>query len=147
MQTKEEKYQYNRLWRKANREKVREIAKKSHYSRKIRGFSPDQKLRQKAAYRKWRRSAKGREYMRRYSVSYYYGISWEDRETLLRFQKYRCAICHRKFNKSSRFPHIDHNKKTKKVRGLLCRKCNLGIGCLKDSADFCRRAADYLSKK
>ena len=43
--------------------------------------------------------------------------------------------------------NIDHNHDTEKVRGLLCQKCNQGLGLFKDSAKILRKAAKYLDTK
>jgi hypothetical protein len=42
--------------------------------------------------------------------------------------------------------HIEHNHITGKFRGLVCHKCNLGMGLLNDSADLLRKAADFLDR-
>jgi hypothetical protein len=42
---------------------------------------------------------------------------------------------------------IDHCHKTGKVRGLLCRHCNLCIGYARDSIATLVRAIDYLGKQ
>jgi len=42
--------------------------------------------------------------------------------------------------------NVDHDHKTKKVRGLLCFGCNTGIGCLRDNPSRLRSAADYLER-
>ncbi len=57
-------------------------------------------------------------------------------------QNNSCAICQKPFRKT---PHIDHDHKTGRVRGLLCATCNHGIGSLKDSIILLKRAAIYLS--
>ena len=41
---------------------------------------------------------------------------------------------------------VDHDHKTGKVRGLLCRYCNLGIGNLQDSPKLLRSAISYLTE-
>lgn len=40
----------------------------------------------------------------------------------------------------------DHDHKTGKVRAILCRKCNLGLGCFVDNPEIMRSAAAYLRK-
>jgi hypothetical protein len=39
---------------------------------------------------------------------------------------------------------VDHHHKTRTLRSLLCRKCNIGLGCYNDDPASMRRAADYL---
>src|SRR4029077_1653390 len=48
-----------------------------------------------------------------------YGISQGAYEFLTSLQGYRCGICKRELELC-----IDHNRKTKEFRGLLCRHCN-----------------------
>lgn len=64
---------------------------------------------------------------------------------LLKFQAGVCAICQMPPLLSKRL-HVDHDHKTKKVRGLLCVSCNLALGHFKDSLLFLQRAIDYLKK-
>lgn len=68
---------------------------------------------------------------------------------LLERQEGRCAICGRppgagaKPGTGKRLC-VDHCHETKKVRGLLCDSCNLGLGKFQDSPDLLRKAALYL---
>lgn len=57
----------------------------------------------------------------------------------------RCDICGIPLSRSNMV--IDHNHKTNKVRGLLCRKCNTGIGLLKDSVHVIEAAKKYLEER
>lgn len=41
----------------------------------------------------------------------------------------------------------DHDHATGLFRGWLCRRCNVGIGALKDSAELCEKAATYLRRQ
>jgi hypothetical protein len=45
-----------------------------------------------------------------------------------------------------RTPRIDHCHKTRTVRGLLCGKCNVGLGYYDDNPAFLRKAADYIER-
>ena len=60
-----------------------------------------------------------------WSLKNIYGISLEDCARLLARQGGVCAICQRQPPKRL---CIDHCHATAKVRGLLCRTCNFGLG-------------------
>ena len=58
-----------------------------------------------------------------------------------------CAICGMKGrDQNTRFA-IDHNHKTGQVRGLLCKRCNQGLGKFRDDIDVLQSAIDYLVDK
>lgn len=76
-----------------------------------------------------------------------YGLTEGDIRALKRHQGYRCAICRTLFPKDGqegKRMHVDHCHITNRVRGLLCSRCNSGIGKLGDSVDGLRRALVYL---
>lgn len=77
-----------------------------------------------------------------YNLKYKFGITVRQFDQMLLAQLGRCAVCRKVMEK----PHVDHCHKTKKVRGLLCFNCNIGIGYLKDDPAALRRAADYLER-
>ena len=74
-----------------------------------------------------------------------YGITAKQFYILLEAQDGKCAICRMQFSRWGRnIPNIDHDHITGRVRGLLCRKCNTGLGFFKDNPDFLKMAAHYL---
>lgn len=73
-----------------------------------------------------------------------YGVTPDDFKRFLVAQGGVCAICGGLGGKTGLC--VDHDHETGKVRGLLCRFCNTGIGNLKDSSDITRRATKYLKQ-
>lgn len=71
-----------------------------------------------------------------------YGLSLEDFTSLAAAQNGRCAICLEV--PTGRGFHVDHCHLTGRIRGLLCRGCNLALGQMKDDPARLMRAADYL---
>lgn len=76
-----------------------------------------------------------------YRLKYRYGITLEDHKQLFASQDGKCAICCEAFDKT---PHVDHCHKTGSVRGLLCDRCNRGLGYFKDSPVLLIEASKYL---
>src|SRR5262249_30876534 len=74
-----------------------------------------------------------------------YGITLQQYGTLLKGQGGRCAICKKK--PKNGVLYVDHCHRTGRIRGLLCRGCNLGIGHLKDDFRLTRAATAYLKRK
>lgn len=72
-----------------------------------------------------------------------YGLPPGGYQKLYRFQNDLCAIC-RRANGASRKLSVDHDHKTGKVRGLLCRPCNDLLGHIRDSIHTARLIAAYL---
>lgn len=84
-----------------------------------------------------------KEYVRNAMLKSRYGITLEDYARMLAEQGGTCAICFKEPDKGSVLD-VDHCHDSLKVRGLLCRSCNLCLGRMNDDADTLRRAADYL---
>jgi len=76
-----------------------------------------------------------------------YGIDIEDYNRLLTEQKNCCAVCgtDKPGGKHSSF-NVDHCHTTGKVRGLLCKSCNIMIGEAKDNVDILKNAMLYLNE-
>jgi len=76
-----------------------------------------------------------------------YGISILEYNHFLSLQNHCCCICNMHQSTLSQRLAVDHDHKTGKIRGLLCGKCNKGIGLFKDSIELMRKAINYLDKK
>lgn len=71
---------------------------------------------------------------------YKYGMSLREFFTMLRAQGGICAICRGHMKKVC----VDHCHALGHVRGLLCGKCNTGLGAFDDDPEFLARAAKYV---
>lgn len=70
-----------------------------------------------------------------------YGLSRGQYDMLLRIQHGACALCLRP--PSNIRLHVDHDHRTGIVRGLLCHRCNRGLGYIQNP-DVLRRAMEYV---
>ena len=73
-----------------------------------------------------------------------YGLTLEQHKQIHADQGRRCALCNRPtpYDKI----HTDHNHVTGKIRGLLCCRCDHGLGCLGDNIGGLQKAIEYLKK-
>lgn len=79
-------------------------------------------------------------------VRHVYGITLEQYHQMLADQNYRCAICGQEDEVEGRKLAIDHCHTTGKVRGLLCGKCNRGLGLFYDNSKLLQNAISYLAR-
>lgn len=79
------------------------------------------------------------EHVRSIKVKSVYGLTKEEWLKLVKEHGGKCAIC-----KNEEKLQIDHCHQTKKVRGLLCARCNKAIGLFKDDIDRVISAVEYL---
>lgn len=100
---------------------------------------------------------KSQEYSKRnilktrdYTLRVNFGIGVEEYNTLLARQKGVCVICGQPesavsySNGKVKALAVDHDHLTGKVRGLLCSRCNSGIGFFRDHPEILQKAIDYL---
>lgn len=88
---------------------------------------------------------------RKYASDYYHRnkqtlamnrvVSPDEIKRMLEKQSNMCAIC--TLNISDK-PCIDHDHETGEIRGLLCRRCNMGLGYFSDDPVFLKSAIEYL---
>lgn len=73
-----------------------------------------------------------------------YGITLLEYEKLWFMQSERCAICKTEKVGKHGTAAVDHDHETGEVRGLLCSRCNTGLGQFKDNITYLKNAIDYL---
>ncbi len=76
-----------------------------------------------------------------------HGITLEDYAYMYRDQKGCCAICNTPEGELKKCLRVDHDHKTGKVRGLLCDRCNVGLGCFRDACVLLHMASNYISRR
>lgn len=79
-----------------------------------------------------------------------YGITYDQYERWLELRGHSCEICGYEMPKDARGAaarlHVDHDHSTGALRGLLCSKCNAGLGHFKDDPGLLYVAAEYLEE-
>lgn len=64
--------------------------------------------------------------------------------SLLDKQNNCCAVCGISFK--DKRPHVDHDHKTGRVRGVLCQNCNLVIGHAYENISILEKVILYLKR-
>jgi|SRR5665213_1376959 len=117
-------------WRKANKVKIAA-------QRKIRYHSDpaykEIRLRRTREYLKlkYRTDPEFRKMRALQQLKLKYNLTSDDMHNLLKKQNNKCAICQKKTKLV-----VDHDHKTGKVRGLLCKKCNMWLSWFDSKKKF-----------
>lgn len=72
-----------------------------------------------------------------------YGLTVADYQRMHDEQDGRCAIC----RKPSTRLAVDHCHRTNRVRGLLCKPCNLAVGNVLENAETARALVEYVETR
>ena len=133
-------------WLAAHPDKIAEHREKARLRMKEKYHSdPDHRERVKQRSRDWKAALSQEERMRRDRLRWFrsqYDLTPEQVEELWQAQESRCSCC----GKETKHKVVDHDHATKKVRGLLCRACNSGIGSLGDDIAGVEKALAYLKR-
>lgn len=86
-----------------------------------------------------------KEFSRKRHMIRNYNISEQELDYYLSACDNSCEICGDSFNDTRM--NIDHNHLSGKFRGLLCGKCNMALGLMRDSLSNLESAANYIKEK
>lgn len=82
----------------------------------------------------------------KYRLTHKFKLTLKQYEELGEKNNWSCFICQKKQLDSKIRLAIDHDHITNKVRGLLCSKCNHGLGMFNDDKSLLRKAIQYLAR-
>jgi hypothetical protein len=129
----ERKRAASRRWHHENSESRKEY-KKKHYRENI------DTILQKS--KDWRKA--NPEKVRATRLKSDYGLTPEQWDQMLTDQGNSCFLCHATEPGNKSGWHTDHCHTTKKVRRILCYRCNTGLGKFKEDPELLERAAAYI---
>jgi len=131
---------------KVSKEKCKEYNAKAYKKLKANPEKYKAKIEKQNEWRKRKYPNYWTGYERELILKNKYGLTNESYSGLLKYQNNLCAICEKECE-SGRSLAVDHCHETGIVRGLLCRKCNVGIGNFRDSTNLLNKAIAYLEKE
>lgn len=96
---------------------------------------------------KMKASGELRAYNRKFRLRAQYGMTPECYNRMAEAQDWKCCICQEEPS-GGRYQilFVDHDHETDLVRGLLCDRCNRGLGFFGDSAERLYAAAEYVMR-
>lgn len=94
-----------------------------------------------------RTESERRKLNRNYALKRNFGITDEEYSKMLISQGGKCKICNIHQNNLPKPLYVDHCHNSKKVRGLLCQKCNAGLGMFKENTNIMMTAIEYLKNQ
>lgn len=149
-QSKEEKNakERERYWK--NRDHVREMHSKWHAAnratikarKKLWHMIPENVIKRRGYDKK--KYAKNPLKKLMYNRQLRYGLTEEGHAHLMQMQNKQCAICKKPITVRS---PVDHCHTTGRIRGLLCFKCNTGLGMFGDNVELLETVIQYLKGK
>jgi hypothetical protein len=143
---------YHAAYRKRNRKKLRDESRqwrKDHpeYEREYRPQylkANEGKVKKRKNRHYYKNKEKYNLLGRQAHLKRKYGITLEEKRKMIDRQNGKCAICGEPINET--IGHTDHQHNPFKLRDILCRYCNPGIGNFRENPEFLEKAAAYLRR-
>lgn len=105
----------------------------------------DKNERQRKNRKDFYSSQEGIKSSRRSHLKRRFNMTIDQYDEMAEKQNHKCAICNEsEVYSRNKFLCVDHDHKTGERRGLLCNKCNRGLGLFKDDQETLIKAIQYL---
>ena len=149
--------EYNKAYYQKNKERLKEAAKRYYHenkeavARKKKAWyeaNKEEYLARQRAYRQAdpeRIRARERRWNRERGRFFRQGLTRSEYDAMLATQGGVCAICGRECDVVGSLS-VDHCHKSGVVRGLLCKRCNSGLGFFRENGTLLLKAAAYLDE-
>ena len=140
---------YAVAWAKKNRERAYATRRRWYQNHKeeakaqVREWCAKNRERVKENKKRYHAEHPNKERMRAWSLRVNFNITIEAYEAMYRAQNGVCKICQEPCLSGKRLA-VDHSHTTGTIRGLLCSKCNLGVGSFRDNPELLVAASEYL---
>ena len=80
----------------------------------------------------------------KYRLTHKFGLTLNEYNNIGDLYNWRCFICKIPQSECSTNLAVDHDHSDGRIRGLLCRRCNHGLGFFKDDVSLLNEAVKYL---
>lgn len=126
----------------------RETKSVSAFYRDRKRWATDCKVCFRANQRAYNQRPENRRHQRVYDLQRKYGLTLADYDRLVSEQRGLCAICARppSGGKGNRL-YVDHCHAEGRVRGLLCSRCNVALGYLRECPMIAQSLVTYVRER
>lgn len=153
--SKEERRKYNKEYRQKNKEVIKKrmkeyyLTNKKHIKKKIREYLHNNKevIKEKTKEYYLVNKERKKEYMSKCHYKKTYNLTLEEIDELLIKQDHKCALCGTSLLETKRC--VDHDHETGIIRGILCYKCNTGLGWFQrfyENPELLKKTVEYIKK-
>ena len=117
------------------------------YRSNVNYYQKECKICNKERKYKWHQTELGKLSSANTKLKRRFGITLDDFNEMYKNQGGKCLICDATESMSSHRLAVDHCHITGKIRGLLCKSCNVALGGFKDNIESLKKAIKYLEEK
>lgn len=148
MESKEIIRKYKKEYYLKNKEKIQERIRQYAFKNKEKIQESQRKKYQKNKHiiciKEKEYRIRNKEYIAFRSIEKLYGINKEEYNNIFEKQNGCCKICGVHQSELKKALCVDHDHNTNIIRGLLCNKCNIVLGLMKDDTLIFKNMIYYL---